>query len=50
MKKYIIRMYTLVVHSEKTTTYQIQKDYTTGESRILPHEVKVLDEHGIEIK
>ena len=43
-------MYTLVVHPEKTTTYQIQKDYTTGESRILPHEVKVLDEHGIEIK
>ena len=43
-------MYTLVVHPDKTYTYQIEKDYTTGESRILPHEVKVLDEHGIEIK
>ena len=43
-------MYTLVVHPEKTTTYQIQNDYTTGESRILPHKVKVLDVHGIEIK
>ena len=43
-------IYTLVVYPEKTTTYQIRRDYTEGETHILPYEIKVLDEHGIEIK